>query len=255
MRKIFLLVLCLSISPAAMAVITELNYEAQTDIEVTAPSRIESDFNTGLMPLVISTSIVDITDPVTTTLFGITMQGVSQGIADFLSVSTYNMAEISSNGLVPSTAIFDSRAKEQFELSMATPWMLDIEFSGYNAGFSTIPMTVDMLMNVIVYDSAMNPYSEFGRTYDDESTPMPISLLENDGDTFDPGTYYLTLEISTNNTFDLEGTPLFGVWATQGGISAEITEITHIPIPAPGAILLSSIGFGLVGWLRRRRTL
>jgi len=47
--------------------------------------------------------------------------------------------------------------------------------------------------------------------------------------------------------------PAWGGFLTWGQLGIDRVEAT--PVPAPGAILLGSIGVGLVGWLRRRRSL
>ncbi|MGD2094306.1 MAG: hypothetical protein PVH77_04780 [Phycisphaerales bacterium] len=244
MRKIFLLVLCLSITPVAVAGVTGINYEAQTNITVTNP--VYSDPNSSGLPSIQPVSSKSFVEIYNTNIF---VGGASQGIADFLSIQAANTAlYIASNGSSSSTISLDSSAIAEFEVSMATPWTLDIGFTGQNFPISSIPATTDMLMLVSIYDSAMNPYSEFKHTYD----ASLFAIDENDGGTFDPGTYFLTLEISINNIFTLLETPSSGSSYTLGGITAEITSAI---IPAPGAILLGSIGIGLVGWLRRRRTI
>jgi len=66
---------------------------------------------------------------------------------------------------------------------------------------------------------------------------------------------FTSSEVATVYSLSVSASDIRSIVVSDGVALWAMDDLKFQPIPAPGAILLGSIGVGLVGWLRRRRTL
>ena len=137
--------------------------------------------------------------------------------------------------------------------------VFDVDYPSRTAELTfKFPNPVNIITD-ITFKYAGNQYVITVEALDSSATVLD-SLVE--ANTYGTGTYPTGAPVGPVTLYAGAGNSIYSLkWydIDKGGPFlydlASLNEISLTVIPAPGAILLGSIGVGLVGWLRRRRTL
>jgi hypothetical protein len=164
----------------------------------------------------------------------ITNQYVGLGVVFLPGDVTGRQPQIDGDVSMPSSPILRPTGEPDFyqyrgdfSMQFITP-AVEVQFdSGYWDGVGTGVINA--------YDSTMNPLASLTNTV----AGVEVISISGAG----PISYVYFSSIGDDAGAGIDN------------LGFSISDFNPIPIPAPGAIVLGGIGLGLIGWLRRRRTL